>query len=168
LTEALTFLDSSPDEERLFTRIQYNDYYVTVARLTGAPDISTYVYPFARKFSPGEPTVFYPPVDDDGGLFVFYAYGGHGVDERVVRENIVAALATEELGGEIAEFLHTQHWRYFPHVSSEDMRAGWYDEVESLQGTFHTYYTGEILSFTLVELIANYSKNLVRRHFIGR
>ncbi|MBX2796268.1 MAG: FAD-dependent oxidoreductase [Myxococcales bacterium] len=165
LTEALRFLDASPTEERLFTQIQYNDYYVTVARLEGAPDISTYVYPYAREFTPGQPTVFYPPVEDDDGLFVYYAYGGEGVTEQTVRENIDTAMAAGELSGKVAEFLHTQHWRYFPHVSSDVMRAGWYDDLEALQGEFHTFYTGEILSFTLVELVANYSRDLVRRFF---
>lgn len=165
LDTALEFLDSSEEEERLFSQIQYNDYFVTVAKLQGAPDISTYVYPYARQFTPGQPTVYYPPVQGDDGLFTFYAYGGPGITEEIVRANIVSALASDELAGSVAEFLHTEHWRYFPHVTSEVMRGGWYDDVERMQGKFHTYYTGEVLSFTLVELVANYSADLVRRFF---
>lgn len=165
LTEARAFLDTSSAEERLIEQIQYNDYYVTVAQLADAPDVSTYIYPYARQFTPGQPTVYYPPVDGDEGIFIFYAYGGEGIDEQVVRDNILAAMDSEALAGRVVEFLHTQRWRYFPHVSSAAMRAGWYDDLEALQGTFHTLYTGEILSFTLVELIANYSRDLVARHF---
>ena len=165
LDEALTFLDASEDEERLFSQIRYNDYFVTVARLTGAPDISTYVYPYARQFTPGQPTVYYPPVHGDEGLFTYYAYGGPGIDEETVRSNILTAMARSELAGEVAEFLHTQHWRYFPHVPSDVMRGGWYEDVEGMQGRFHTFYVGEVLSFTLVELVANYARDLVSRHF---
>jgi hypothetical protein len=46
-----------------------------------------------------------------------------------------------------------------------DMMAGFYDDFEALQGQFHTYYTGELLAFTLVELIHDYSRALVERHF---
>ncbi len=164
-TEAARFLDTSSEEQRLFEQIRYNDYYVTVARLADAPEVSTYVYPYARQYTPGQPTVYYPPVDGDDGIFIFYAYGGEGIDTEVVRANIRAAMASEELQGTVVEFLHTQHWRYFPHVSSDAMRSGWYDDLESLQGSFHTFYTGEILSFTLVELIANSSRDLVAKHF---
>ncbi|MCB9684122.1 MAG: FAD-dependent oxidoreductase [Alphaproteobacteria bacterium] len=164
------FLDTSADEARLFSKIRTNDYYVTVARTRGLPDMSTYVYPYARRLTPGWPTVFYPPVgrsdSGEGDLFVFYAYGGEGVDEGVVRQRIRETLAHPDLGGEVTEFVHTQHWRYFPHVDSEAMRAGFYDELEAMQGVFHTYYVGELLSFTLVELNHRYAKQLVERHFV--
>jgi predicted NAD/FAD-dependent oxidoreductase len=171
LQDSLAFLDSSAVEERLFRQIVTNDYYVTVAQVRGMPDLSTYVYPYARRFTPGQPTVFYPPVrisspeEPDDDIFVFYAYGGPGVDLRTVRENIAATVAAPELGGRVETFLHTQHWRYFPHVDSAAMQAGFYDDLEALQGEFHTYYTGELLSFTLVELVAEYSRSLVDRHF---
>jgi hypothetical protein len=48
------------------------------------------------------------------------------------------------------------------------MRGGWYDDVERMQGKFHTFYVGEVLSFTLVELVANFSQDLVRQHFGAR
>jgi len=165
LDAALDFLDASREERRLFSQVRFNDYYVTIARMQGAPDISTYVYPYARRFTPGQPTVFYPPVPGDDGLFVFYAYGGPGIDTAVVRQNIELLTRSPEIDGRIDEFLHTEHWRYFPHVTSEVMRAGFYEDVEAMQGRFHTYYAGEALSFTLVELVAEYSRALVAEHF---
>jgi hypothetical protein len=170
LQDTLSFLDVSAAEERLFQKIHTNDYYVTVARVRGMEDISTYLYPYARRFTPGQPTVFYPPIKAeegtvDDGVFVFYAYGGPGVDEATVRANIQTAVSNTALGGEVEAFLHTQHWRYFPHVDSPSMLGGFYDDLEALQGQFHTYYTGELLAFTLVELIYDYSRGLVDRFF---
>jgi protoporphyrinogen oxidase len=165
LTAALGFLDTSPDEDRLFRQLQYNDYFVTVAKLRGVADISTYVYPYARRFTPGWPTVFYPPVEGDDGVFVFYAYGDGTTSVDEVRQRIEATVESDTFQGELVEFLHTEHWKYFPHVSAEVMSAGYYDELEGLQGQFHTYYVGETLAFTLVELIMNHSRDLVERHF---
>lgn len=171
LQDTPAFLDVSPTEERLFRQIRTTEYYVTVARVRNVADISTYVYPYARRFSPGQPTVFYPPVpsgggaDPDDGIFVFYAYGGPGVDVDVVRRNIETALASKELGGHVEEFLHTERWHYFPHVDVTSMQGGFYDDIEALQGEFHTWYTGELLAFTLVELISDYSRQLVDRYF---
>jgi hypothetical protein len=164
LQDTPSFLDLSSSEERLFRKIRTNEYYVTVAQVSQVPDLSTYVYPYARRFTPGQPTVFYPPgPEDDDQLFVFYAYGGESVDEALVRHNISAMVS--ELGGKVEKFVHTERWRYFPHVDPLTMQSGFYDDLEALQGEFHTYYTGELLSFTLVELICDYSRHLVDRHF---
>ncbi|MEQ1569751.1 MAG: FAD-dependent oxidoreductase [Myxococcota bacterium] len=164
LQDTPAFLDTSPTEDRLFRQIRTQEYFVTLARLSAVPDVSTYVYPYARRFTPGQPTVFYPPGEPDAdGMFVFYAYGGPGVDREGVRANLTTAV--RDLGGRVDQIVHTQRWRYFPHVSSAAMLGGFYDDLEALQGEFHTFYTGELLSFTLVELIHNYSRNLVDRHF---
>lgn len=171
LQETPSFLDVSATEERLFREIRTTEYYVTVARVRDVADISTYVYPYARRFTPGQPTVFYPPVPaepgarHDDGVFVFYAYGGPDVTVDTVRRNIVTALASPELGGHVEAFLHTERWSYFPHVDTAAMQAGFYDDLEGLQGQFHTFYTGELLAFTLVELISDYSRGLVDRYF---
>lgn len=163
--QALSFLDASPAEERLFRLIRTNEYYTTVAQVRAMPDLSTYVYPYARRFTPGQPTVFYPPVQGDDDVFVFYAYGGEGVDAEVVRKNIAQAVSAPELGGKVERFFHTERWRYFPHVPSATMLAGFYDDFEAMQGEFHTYYVGELLAFTLVELVHDHARAVVDRYF---
>lgn len=161
----LDFMDTSAEEDRLFRKLQYNEYFVTVAKLRNVADISTYVYPYARRLTPGWPTVFYPPVAGDDGVFVFYAYGDGTTTVDDVRRRIEQTIESETFQGELVEFLHTEHWRYFPHVDADTMQAGFYDDLEALQGQFHTYYCGETLAFTLVELIVRYSRQLVDSHF---
>lgn len=165
LDRALGFLDASPEEERLFQKVEYYDYFVTAARTSGLPPVSTYVQPYCQRRMPGEPTVFYRPSadDPDDDVFLYYAYGGDGVGVDDVRANVERVVGV--FGGRVDEFLTTQTWRYFPHVSSEEMVAGFYEDVDALQGQWHTYYTGELLSFTLVELSARYSRALVERFF---
>lgn len=166
LDATLAFMDVSETERRLFEQIEYYDYYVTATVLKGVPDISTFVYPFSMQFTPGWPTVFYPPVPGDpNDVFMFYSYGDANTDVDQVRANLLEIIERPEFHGHVEEFLHTQHWRYFPHVSSDAMKAGFFDELEALQGTNHTWYAGEIMSFTLVELVSRYAKNLVETWF---
>lgn len=166
LDASLSFLDASAEERRLFSQIAYQDYYVTATILRDVPEISTFVYPFSMKVTPGWPTVFYPPVvGDDDDVFMFYSYGDARTTVQEVQANLREVIGREEFRGELAEILTTKHWRYFPHVSVEAMQAGFYDDVERMQGRNRTFYVGEVLSFTLVELVARYSRNLVETRF---
>ena len=59
---------------------------------------------------------------------------------------------------------------YFPRVSLADMTsfdggAGWYDQVETLQGRNGTYVCHGILSFELVESVMRYARHLVEDRF---
>lgn len=166
LDATLGFMDAAPEERRLFEQIRYNDYYVTATVLRDAVDISTFLYPYSRVFTPGQPTLFYAPIEDNpDDVFFFYAYGDEGTTVDDVQANIRAVMAEPEIGGELVEIIHTHHWRYFPHVSAEAMQAGFYDDLDGLQGRFNTWYVGELLSFSLVELIHNHARDVIARGF---
>ncbi|MCB9674083.1 MAG: FAD-dependent oxidoreductase [Alphaproteobacteria bacterium] len=166
LDASLGFMDVTDAERRLFQQIQYYDYYVTAARLRDVPDISTFLYPYSRKFTPGWPTIFYPPVPEDPhDVFVFYSYGDEETTVDKVRANLRTVIGHPKFAGELEEFLVTHHWRYFPHVATDAMQAGFYDDLDELQGRWRTFYTGELLSFPLVELVARNSQTLVDRFF---
>ncbi len=86
-----------------------------------------------------------------------------------VRGPIVAKVreVVDRLHGSIEEDQwHTyDRWNYFQHVTAESMRAGFYRDLESLQGKNRTYFTGALLNFELVEMSIAYSKHLVETHF---
>lgn len=166
LDATLDFLDASPEERRLLSQIRTNDYFVTAAVVRDAVEVSTFVHPYATEFTPGQPTLFYSPrpeLEDD--LFFFYAYGDGQTTVEEVQDNIRRLLERPEVDGRLEEVITTRHWRYFPHVRSEQMRAGFYDDLEALQGRWRTWYVGEIMAFSLIELIVEYSEALVARHF---
>ena len=166
LDAALGFLDASTTEQRLFSQIEHYDYYVTATVLEEVPDVSTFVYPFSMKFTPGWPTVFYPPVPHDpNDVFMFYSYGTQDTTVEQVRENLKKTVEKSPFSGQVDEFITTKHWKYFPHVSVETMQNGFFDDLDAIQGSNHTWYTGEIVSFTLVELVSRYSKHLVETWF---
>jgi len=56
-------------------------------------------------------------------------------------------------------------WPYFMHVDSPAIAAGFYDQLEALQGAQCTYYAGGLLDFELVERTIRYSKKLVNERF---
>lgn len=56
-------------------------------------------------------------------------------------------------------------WNYFPHVSSEALRAGFYERMRALQGQNGTYYVGGIMNLETVEGTTAFAKDLVMRYF---
>ena len=143
-----------------------------MARVRNVADISTYVYPYARRFSPGasrpcsirRSRAKTGPIRMTGsssGCRLRRPRGRRGGRRR----NIETALANKELEATSRSSLHTERWHYFPHVDVTAMQAGFYDDLEALQGEFHTWYTGELLAFTLVELIVTDPRELVDRYF---
>ena len=166
LDKTPAFMDTSATEVRLFSQIETYTYYVTAAVLKGVPQTTTYVLPYSQRYEPGQPTAFYLPIPDDPNrVYLSYAYGGDGVSEADIHQNLQRALSHERFPGTVEAILTTQRWRYFPHVSAETMQAGFYEDLEALQGQWHTYYCGELLSFPLVELVVDYSRTLVEEHF---
>jgi hypothetical protein len=161
LESALEFLDASDEERSLFSQVRYVDYQVIGAEVSGMPQWRYAFVPrhFGREAA-GKPMFFYRRYPDSN-LFTFYSFRGEGglagAAEEV--EKLVA-----RVGGKLRSVVATRDWRYFPHVSPESMRAGFYPRLEALQGNRHTYYASEVLSFSCVEPVVAYAVDLVRRH----
>jgi hypothetical protein len=162
LDQALEYLDASPAEERLFSAIRTYDYHVLLCRISGLPEDSG-VLPanfLERKFGHA---LLWARRGGDDPLCTVYALGDGTMTEEEIERTCAADF--RRLGAELEEVVLTRRWRYFPHVTAEAMQAGFYDELEALQGTRHTYYAGEIMSFSTVEQCARYSRDLVGRCF---
>ncbi len=162
LDQALDFLDASCTEQRLLSAIRTYDYRVLLCRISGLPEGSG-VLPanfLERKF--GHALLWVHRGGDDPLCTVYVLGDGTMSDDEIER---TCASDFERLGGTLDEVVLTRRWRYFPHVSSEAMSAGFYDELEALQGTRRTYYAGEIMSFATIEQCARYSRDLVSRFF---
>ncbi|KAF6161972.1 hypothetical protein GIB67_020028 [Kingdonia uniflora] len=68
----------------------------------------------------------------------------------------------------IEEVVLQRRFKYLPHVSSEDMKAGFYDKLESeLQGLPNTYYVGRLMVFELIERNSSYAMAFVVKHFMS-
>jgi hypothetical protein len=81
----------------------------------------------------------------------------------------IEGFAREIAGDEkLARWESYMQWPYFSHVEVDQMRDGWFADLERLQGRSRTFWVGGAASFEAVEPIVRYSKHLVERHFLGR
>ncbi len=167
-------MDSSPEEDELFGKILYNDYYSACCVLDPMPEglvkrgtIDT--LPITPAGHPWAMVRAWP--DRDAVLFF-------STPETSIRQSDFAPVVqrnreilehirndVETLGGQVKEVLAIRRWVYFPHVSSEDMRDGFYERMEALQGQQLTYYSWSLMNFETVHHVTKYSKNLVERFF---
>lgn len=85
----------------------------------------------------------------------------------MTREQAMALLRADvaALGGHVDQVLARDVWNYFPHVSSADADAGFYHDVEALQGDRATYYVNSLVAFEDVEHTATYARELVEQRF---
>lgn len=65
------------------------------------------------------------------------------------------------------DILHYDIWKYFYHVSKDSFKAGYFDELEDMQGQRNTFYNMGLNSFELIEPITRYSKYLVSKYYLG-
>jgi glycine/D-amino acid oxidase-like deaminating enzyme len=164
LEAVLEFLDTSAEERGLFSQVRYVDYQVVAAEVSGLPKWRYVFVPrnFGREAA--DKPMFYYRRYPDRDLVTFYSSRGPrglaGAEREVER-------LVQRMGGRVRSILTTHLWRYFPHVSSESMRSGFYQRFEALQGVRSTYYASEVLSFSCVEPVVAYAVNLVHRHFGG-
>jgi hypothetical protein len=160
LEAARDFLDLREKEKELFAKINTYHYAVTLfegkdlphASLVDSvrPDMIGKVVAFARH---------HPDLD----LYTAYQLLPEGVSEEESIAKIGQAAAA--LGGTCGAIIHRKHWRYFPWVSQADLNAGYYGDLESLQGVHGTYYVGSLMNFETVETTAAYAKALMVKHF---
>nr|TKW11527.1 hypothetical protein SEVIR_6G237600v2 [Setaria viridis] len=155
-------------ERELFSKVQTIDYYTTVVKIEGFENMPKGFYYFGEYME--DPTTLGHPVAmqrffADTDIFLFWSYG----NSADIKGSYVAKCVTDvviSMGGTVQKVLLQRRFKYFPHVSSEDMKNGFYERVESeLQGFQNTYYVGGLLAFELTERNALYSISTVCKHF---
>lgn len=162
LDEALQYLDASDEEKKLFEKISYCDYRTFACHVRGLPAGDGYLPDNFTAARSGQP-IFWHHRYLDSNLITFYALCNQETTDEQVIENIQHMV--QDFGGTLDEVHTTARWKYFPHVGADDMRQGYYDQLEKLQGENHTYYIGELLNFSTVGLSAEYAAHLVESRF---
>lgn len=162
LDESLLYLDASENERELFSKIQYTDYVTIACTVEDILDGDGYV---PNNFAPhraGHP-VFWHHRHADAKVYTFYTLA----DTKQTDGDLVSNMTdlVKKMGGAIDTVHSVTHWKYFPHVSSETMRDGFFDRVDAIQGAKNTYYVGESLNFSTVGLASEHASDLVNRLF---
>jgi hypothetical protein len=154
------------EEKRLSERVVLNPCVIATFETDTLDQTSaiSYVLPAPAD---GVPSVVARQYVDNDLVIFFTPY----TTPELTKDRILAEMRgmARKMGGELPDdYVTYDEWPYFPHVSREDMKAGYYTDFEAMQGENHTYYTNGLLSFELVESVVNYSKHLVANHFPRR
>ncbi|KAG6555213.1 hypothetical protein Mapa_003253 [Marchantia paleacea] len=163
--EAAGILDYSAKELEVFSKVEIVDYYTTVLKISGFENFPPrFYYPdYASDPSTVGRFVTMQKFHADTNVFLFWSYGSAEVDQNRVTELLFEDV--QKMGGHVEALVLQRKFRYFPHVSSRDMRLGFYDKLEGLQGENNTYYVGALMAFELTERNSSYSINLMAKRF---
>ncbi|MSS44321.1 hypothetical protein FYJ27_11485 [Anaerosalibacter bizertensis] len=160
------YVDVTEEEEELFSKIKYEDYKVFACTVENYPTISGYIPGNMMQSRAGHTMVYYHRWENEPEQIVtMYVLGDPqervGVKEarQLVEEDL------ETLGMNLIDIVMHKSWRYFPHVNCDELKHGWYDKVEGMQGELGTYYAGEVMNFGNIDECVAYSKLLVNRFF---
>lgn len=162
LDESLNYLDSTSGERELFSRIKYYDYYVYCCVVEDLPIAGGFMPANFSRDRCGH-IMIWSQRSAEQNLYTFYTLGDGRIGDREIRENLRREIAA--MGGALKKIRAFKKWKYFPHVDSTDMKAGYYERLEGMQGQRKTFYAGELMNFSTIELSAGYSKDLVGRFF---
>lgn len=180
LDEMLLMMNTSTQETALFKKIMYLDYQTILCTVNNFVDATGYVPDNFIKERAGHPVLwyyrqigepvysFYVLTDKDistGG--VFNESRAFNQTKTFNEKNVIDNLKhfVLQMGAEIESVHQFVHWKYFPHIGSEEMNNGFYDKLNDIQGNHHTYYAGEVLNFSCVGFTCEFSEHMVNRYF---
>ncbi len=184
LTQSLSFLDAHEDDVRLFNSIQHNLYTSSIVQGVEVPDFpddrvgsDTITFPAnmyrnSSMFPQGLSTK--PGSDSPSVKAVMYQYDENplsivGISQGPAMTPIVDGPGYQDLVQDAEQFLNTSGivsdgvvrqfiWpTYFPHFRSEELKAGAYKTLESLQGKQGTYYAGSIFNFETIQDVTTFA-----------
>jgi NAD(P)-binding Rossmann-like domain len=67
-----------------------------------------------------------------------------------------------------ADIVEVKRHEYKPHVNSAEFQAGFYDDLDALQGDEGIYFVGSILDFEIVNAALRSAKDVVEKYFPAR
>ena len=157
-------LDNNQDLQGLLSEVKHYNYYSFVCEIEGLPPVENIgtIWENLDKDKQGSLMVYYKRWADQN-IFSLYVIGKPEDSEETVEEDLQRDI--EKLGGKIIEKHEKRKWKYFPHVDSQAMSRGFYTDLEALQGVQNTYFAGEIMNFSTIENVVEYSNHLVEKHF---
>jgi hypothetical protein len=161
LDETIHIMDVNEEENRLFSKINYSDYYVTLFEGDGF-NKSLFIRDHVHPSTKGKTVAIFCR-HCDSNVYMGYQMA----PPEASPDELIEALKkdVEQLGGRFGEVITQKHWRYFPRVSTEDLRAGFYKRLDKLQGQMGTYYIGAVMNFETIENTIDFAKKLVMKHF---
>ena len=160
------FLDVTPFEVWLFTRMRSVRYFVTLfAALDVEQEEALFFYENANPERINHVGGWVVPFDT-GDLALGNAYQ---IAERDLFPWELEMVLAEDMwltGGWYLDAIYQKEWpNYFPHVGSHLLALGFYDVMDGMQGRRGTYFVGGSLTFESVEHAARQAQSVILKHF---
>lgn len=162
LDEALEVIDATPEEQSLFTKMEYVDYRTVACSIDGIAKADGYVPKNFTSNRYGE-AVFWHHRHSDANIYTFYALADWEMSDDDVIDRTRSFVS--KMGGSLTKVHSVTHWKYFPYVDQATMEAGYFDVIEAMQGRKNTFYIGELMNFSTVGLTSQYAEATVERYF---
>jgi hypothetical protein len=165
LRAALEFLDVSPKEADLFSKVDSYNLHIRLIEAQGidyTPDSMNWFDEYGTMDTMGHMMTLVnrsavPDVWFTAQLIPW------GTSSAVIDEWLEADV--REAGGEAMTSVVEESWDYFPYVGEQALREGFYEKMQNIQGDRGTYFVGGVLNFETVEFTAVFAKDLVLRNF---
>lgn len=165
----LHILISDKHEQKLFSQVITHPYRMYLVRASHAGLGANKVLFFDQMMGPKDRPKVVSAMNRStfGPRWVVGQLGGpnYGADcsEELARSTLVDDLAAA--GFSDIAIAYAAAWNYFPRVSCEAISAGFYDQLEKLQGVKSTFFVGSVFSSETVEHTAAYAAELVANNF---
>ena len=170
LTEALTFLDASAEENLLFSKVHYAPGWRAAFLAKNMPHDALYALIDPYLDNPtATPSIqsFYPEGQIDEQTWLYSSMFNLNKDEDIKPLLEKAdTLLKSEFGATEIKWLNSCYWPdYVPYFLGQDIKEGIFQKLERLQGQHHTYFLGGTLSGSAQAVVVDYSYDRIKKFF---
>ena len=155
------FLDLTPSERDVFSRVKTYRYAVTLFEGANIPHGS--IAEHLNRETIGGVNYFghYHP---EKNVFTAYQFVPESFGDDEITAGIIKDV--EAIKGTFDKVVYRRIWSCLPYFSQEDLDQGVDEKIDSFQGTNGTYYVGSLLNSETVENTIRFSRALMERHFV--
>ncbi|KXN73881.1 hypothetical protein CONCODRAFT_35311 [Conidiobolus coronatus NRRL 28638] len=164
--------DFSKEEKLVLDEVKTTKYGSIASAVTNLPytALSASLPPTNPPYlGDGIPMIFF---NQTNGAFVSYHWieGEYDIppteaDASVFETKLKTLFSKLKPGSGSQPALLTKSWTYFPHVTVESLKNGFYKKFDSIQGKKGLYYATPLLAFELMETTFDSADYLVERFF---
>ena len=161
---ALSLLDTTTEEQSLFSKVKYMPYATFAVRVEGLSEGKSEVGYLKENMSldrEGRPMAWIKRYADDD-IFVFHLFAPLSISDEQIMINITSDM--QRLGAKKLTLVDSRRWPFFPHVDSSAMREEhFYERAANLQGLNHTVFANETLAMSTMPDSATLGKKVAER-----
>lgn len=169
LKPALEYLDLDKRQKKFLGRMKHNHYVSVLCRAKGLEAIGTFNIPACtNKKNLGQVVLGYKRYPNSDYITVYlYIKKGRKSDDQTVIQAVEKSLR-KDLHTRLIESQKAKvfHWNdYFGHLSTKDLKAGWYEKFETeFQGKDRTLFVSSGLHMETVGASVQYGTREARKY----